>query len=148
MAFLRITAAFFAFVKLGPDQVPQLAFDDTIVLMGIIDDLPADLDVFIERLVAGIDHHAGKAFIDALLAQVERIAMIQMNGNGNIGQADRRLDQFFQINGVGILAGAFGNLEHHRRFFLFASLHNRLEQFHVVHVKCAQRIFALQRLGE
>jgi hypothetical protein len=55
---------------------------------------------------------------------------------------------FFEINRVGVLAGALGNLQHERGFFLFASLNDGLDEFHVVHVEGAQGVFAFERLGE
>jgi len=75
-----------------------------------------NLDVFVERLVAGVNHHAGKTFVNALFAQLEGVAVVQVDGDGDIGQADRRLDEFFEIDRVGILAGAFGDLEDQRAF--------------------------------
>ena len=104
-----------------------------------------DFDVFLKRLVAGVNHHAGEPFINALFAQFERVAVVQMDGNGDVGQADGRLDEFFEIDGVGVLARALGNLEDQRRLFLFARLDDGLNQLHVVDVKRAEGVFALQR---
>ena len=118
------------------------------MLVSVLGDLAAEVDVFLERLMAGIDHDAGETLIDALLAQFEGIAMIQVDGDGDIGKADGGLDQLFQINRVGIAAGAFGNLEHYRGFFLFARFNNGLKQFHIVHIKRAERVFAFEGLGK
>ena len=74
--------------------------------------------------------------------------MVEVDGDGDIGEADGGLDELLEINRVGVLARAFGNLEHDGRLFLFAGLNDGLEQFHVVDVKGPQRVFALQRLGE
>ena len=74
--------------------------------------------------------------------------MIQMNGDGNIGKADRSLDQLFKIDRVGVVASAFGNLQHHRRFFLFTGFDDCLQQFHVVDIKRTQGVFAFKRFGE
>ena len=148
MALLRVAAAFFAFVELRADQVAQLAFDHAVVFVGVFHHLAADLDVLLERLVAGVDHHAGKPLVDAILAQLEGVAVVQVDGDGDVGQADGGLDEFLEIDRVGVAAGAFGDLEHDRRLFLFAGLDDGLEQLHVVDVESAQRVFALEGLGE
>jgi hypothetical protein len=46
------------------------------------------------------------------------------------------------------LAGAFGNLQHHGCFFFFAGFDDGLEQFHVVDVESAKRVFAFQGFRE
>ena len=133
---------------LRADEHAQFAFHHAVVLVGVFDDAAANLDVFLERFVAAVDHHAGEPLVDALLAQLEGIAVVQMHGDGNVGRADGGLDQFFEINGVGVLAGALGNLEHDGRLLLLASLDDGLEQLHVVDVEGAQGVFALEGLGE
>ena len=114
----------------------------------VFDHFPADLDILLEGLVAGVNHDAGKSFINAVLAQLEGVPVIEVDGDRNIGEADGGLDELLQVNRVGILAGALGNLQHYRRLFLLAGLNDGLEQFHVVDVKRPQRVFALQRLGK
>ena len=146
MAAGGMRAAFLAFVELRADQMAEFGFHHAIVFVGVFHDFLGDFDVFLERLVAGVNHHAGETFVNALLAQFKRVAVVQMHGNGDGGQADGRLDEFFEINRIGVLARALGNLEHHRRLFLFARLDDGLKQFHVVDVERAQRVFALQRL--
>ena len=124
----------------------EFGFDGAIMFVGVFHDLLGDFDVFLKRLVAGVNHHAGEPLINALFAQLKRVAVIQVDGDGDVGQADRRLDEFFEINRIRVLARALGNLEHQRRFFLLARLDDGLDEFHVVHVERAQRVFALQRL--
>ena len=116
--------------------------------MGILDNFLGDFDVLVERLVGGVNHHAGKALVNALFAQLEGVAVVQVNSDGDVRDADRGLNEFFEVNRVGVLAGPLGNLEDERRFFLFASLNDGLDEFHVIHVECAQGILALESLGE
>jgi hypothetical protein len=85
MALLGIAAAFLSLVKLSSDQVPQFAFDNAVMLMGVFDNATANLDVFLERLVTGIDHNTGEAFIDAVFAELEAIAMVQVHGKDRFG---------------------------------------------------------------
>src|SRR5581483_6665004 len=104
--------------------------------------------VFFERLVAAVNHHAGEPFIDAILAQLECIAVIEMDGNRDIREADGGFDELLEINRVGVLACAPRNLQHDRGLFLLASLDDRLEQFHVVYIEGAERVFSPESLGE
>ena len=142
-----ITAAFFAVVVLRADQHAEFAFDHAIMFVRVFDDLSADLDVLLERLVAGVDHHAGEAFIDAFLAEFEGIAVVEVDRNWDVGEADRGFDQFLEVNRVGVLPRAFGDLEHHGRFFLFAGLDDGLEQLHVVDVERAEAYLPLSALA-
>ena len=148
MAAHGMRAAFFAFVKLRADEMAEFGFHGRIIFVRVFHDFLGDLDIFLKRLVARVNHHAGETFVNALLAQLERVAVVQMNRDGHGGKADGRLDQFFQIGRMGVLARALGNLEHQRRLFLFAGLDDRLDEFHVVDVKRAEGVFALQGLRE
>src|SRR5579864_1424676 len=147
-AALGITAAFLAFVVLRTDEHAEFALHDAIVLVRVVHHLFANLHVFLKRLVARVNHYTRKPFIDALLAKLEGITVVEMDGNGNIGKADSGFDEFFEIEGIGVLASAFGNLEHDRSFFLLASLDDGLQEFHIVDVEGAQGVFALEGLGE
>ena len=40
--------------------------------------------IFFKSFVASINHHARKTFIDALLAKIKAVAVVQMNGDGDI----------------------------------------------------------------
>ena len=145
---LRIAAVFFAVVMLGPDQHPQFALDDTVVFLRVFNDSFAQSDVFFEREMTAVDHDAGKTLVDTFLAQIERITVIEMHCDRDVGKADSRFDEFLEINGVGVLARALGNLEHDRSFFLLAGLDNGLEQLHVVHVEGADGVFAFECFDE
>ena len=46
------------------------------MLVSVLDDLGADLDVLVEGIVRSIDHHAGEALVDALLAQLEAVTVV------------------------------------------------------------------------
>src|SRR6266481_6408331 len=106
--------------------MPQLALDNAIMLVGVVDHTLANLDVLVERLVTRIDHDTGKSLIDAVFAQLEGVAMIQMDGNGDSGETDRGFDELFEVDRVGIRAGASGNLQHHRGLLFFTSFDDGL----------------------
>jgi hypothetical protein len=126
----------------------EFALDDAVVLMGVFDDSLAHLHVLFPWLMAPINHHAGEAFIDALLAQLEAIAMIEVNGNRDGREADGCLDKLLEVDGVCILAGSLRNLEHDRGLVFLAGLDDGLKQLHVVDVEGAEGVFAFQSFGE
>jgi len=146
MAGFRVGAASFTFIELRAHEVAEFGFHHAIVFVRVLHDLFCDFNVFLERLVARVNHHAGKPFINAILAQLERVAVVEMHRNRDGGQADSRLDEFLKINRIGVLARALGNLEDQRRLFLLARLDDGLNELHVVDVERAESVFALQRL--
>lgn len=147
-ASLGVAATLLAIVVLRPHEHPQFALDHAVMLVGIVHDLAADLHVLLKRIVGGINHHAGEALINALLAQLEAVAVVEVHRDRDGAQADRRLDELLEINRMGIVPRPLGDLEHHGRLLLLAGLDDGLQQFHVVHVERAQRVLALQRLGK
>ena len=49
---------------------------------------------------------------------------------------------------MGVVAGSFGDLEHHGRLLLLAGLDDGLEQLHIVHVERAKGVLAFERFRE
>lgn len=148
MAVGGIAAALLAFIELGTDQVTEFAFDDGAMFMSVIDDLTAGIDIFGERLVGSVDHDGREAVVDALLAQFEGITVVEMDGDGDGGDGDGGFDQFTEVHGMGVGAGAAGNLEDDGGFFLFAGFDDGLDEFHIVHVEGTDGVFAFEGLGE
>src|SRR5665213_1094251 len=70
-AAFGVAAALLAVVVLGANEHAQFPLDDAVMLVGVLDDPPADFGIFFHWLVAAIDHHAGKAFVDTLFAKLE-----------------------------------------------------------------------------
>ena len=91
----RVAATLLSVIVLRAHQHAELALDDAIVFVSIVDNFSAHFDILFERLMAAIDHDAGKPFVDAFFAQFKRIAVVQVNGNRNIREADRGFDQLF-----------------------------------------------------
>jgi hypothetical protein len=54
------------------------------------------ISTFFSNGSCGVDHHAGEAFINAFLAQLEGIAVIEVDGDGDVGEADGGLDEFLR----------------------------------------------------
>src|ERR1043166_6935572 len=116
--------------------------------MGVINDAPANFDILFYWFMAGIDHDASEPLVDAFLAKFKRVAVVEMDRYRNGREADRRFDEFLQIDRVGIRAGAPRDLEHDRRLFFLARLNDGLQQLQIVDVKRAKGIFALQRFSK
>jgi hypothetical protein len=74
--------------------------------------------------------------------------VVEVNGDRDVGEADGGFDEFLEVDRVGVLPGAFGDLEHDGGFFLFAGFDDGLEQFHVVDVEGAEGVFAAEGFGE
>jgi hypothetical protein len=147
-AALGITAAFFAVVVLSADEHAEFSLNHAVMLMRVLHNPFAEFNIFCERFVASIDHHAGKAFIDALLAKLKAVSVIEVDSDRNRGKTHRRFNQLFEVNGMGILTRSARDLQHDRGFFLFTGLDDGLEQFHVVYVESPEGVFSFERLSE
>ena len=71
--------------------------------------------------------------------------MIEVHNDGNIRRFHGSLNKMLEVNGVGVLSRARGNLQNHGSFFFVRRFHDRLNHFHVVHVERADRVAA--RIG-
>ena len=103
-------------------QGAELGLDDHAVVMGVLDDLAGDLDVLVEGLGGGVDHDGGEAAVDAGLAGLEVGAMVQMQGNGDLGALDDSgLDQLDQVGVVGV--GCDANI--YKKFRIITSFRSK-----------------------
>ena len=102
-----------------------------------------------EGLGGGVDHDGGKAAVDAGLAGLEVGAVVQVQGDGDVGALDDSgLHQLDQIGVVGIGTGALGNLQDHRGVDLAGGLGDALNDLHVVDVEGADGVPAVIGLGK
>ena len=125
-------------------QSAQLRLDHHAVIVGVLHDLAGQGDIFLKRLGGGVDHDGGKAAVDAVLAQLKGIAVVQMQRNGDLGILDNGgLHQLHQIGMVGIGAGALGNLQDDGASQLAGSLGDALDDLHIVDVEGADCIAAV-----
>ena len=122
--------------------------------MGVLDDLLGDLDVLLEGQAALVDHDRGEAAVDTTLAQLEAVAVVQVDDDGQVeaggllGVFDGSLDQVHQIDVLGIGASALGNLQDQRRALFDGGLGDALDDLHVVHVESADGVAAIVSLLE
>ena len=117
--------------------------------MGILNDLLGQGDVLLEGLGGGVDHNGGKTAVNAALAQLEAVTMVQVQRDGDFGIFnDGSLDQLHEVRVVGIGAGALGNLQDDRRLQLAGSFGDALNDLHVVDVESADGVAAVVGLLE
>ena len=111
------------------------------MIVRVLDDLAGQFDVLFKGQVAAVDHDGGEAAVDAALAQLEAVAMVQMDGDGQVkaggflGVGDGGLDELHQVNVLGVLAGAGGDLQDQGSLLLDRGLGDALDDLHVVDVK-------------
>ena len=120
--------------------------------MGVLHDLLGDLDVLGEGLAGGVDHNGGETAVDAGLAGLEIRAVVQVQGDGDVGALDdSSLHQLHQVGVVGVGAGALGNLQDQGGLQFLSSLGDALDNLHVVDVESADSVAAvigfLEHLG-
>ena len=135
-------------------QHAQLALDRHVELVSIFNDLLRQGDVFVVGKRRTVDHYRREAHIDAALAGLERVSVVEVQHDLGLGPTQL----------LGILHGAFGHvaqqglvgvvtrtlryLEDHRRLGLGSSLDDGLELLHVVEVESGDGVAALDGLGE
>ena len=103
--------------------------------VGAIDDALGDGDVFVEGLVAGVDHdRAVEAGVDAVVAGLF-VAVIEMHGEDGLGEnLFRRADDGFEHALVGVFPRAFRELDDEGRLALHAAAEQPQRLLHVVDV--------------
>ena len=132
----------------------EFAFDSHIMLVCIVNDLFGKSHVLLIGKMRAVDHHRREAAVDAALAQLERIAVVEVKGDLGIfpseffGVFNGALCHVAQQGGVGIVAGAFGNLKDNGGALLGCGLDDCLKLLHVVEVESGNSIAAFDGLFE
>ena len=139
---------------LDTGQDTQLSLDRHVMGVGVLDDLLGEGDVLLERQGAGIDHHGRETVVDAALAELEGITVVEVQADLGmlpsqfLGILDSTLGHVLEEGLVGVVARALGDLQDHRGFLLGAGLDDGLELLHVVEIERRDRIASLHRLGK
>ena len=117
--------------------------------MRVLDDLAGQFDVLFKGQVAAVDHDGGETAVDAALAQLEAVAMVQMDGDGQIEAGglfrvlNGGLDELHQVDVLGVLAGTGGHLQDQGSLLLHRGLGDALDDLHVVDVESADGVAAV-----
>ena len=123
-------------------QFAQFGFHHDPFVVGIVHHPFGQFDVFFKRIFGAVDHDRGKTAVHAGLADIEISAVIQVQGNGQTGVFHGGFHQVQQVAVLGVFPGPGGYLQDQGRFFFFGSIHNALDDFHIVDVKGANGIMA------
>ena len=133
---------------LDAGQGTQLGLHHHAVVVSIFHHLAGQGNVLGEGLGGGIDHHGGEAVLDAGLAQLKAVAVVQMQHNGQARLNNGGLHQLLQIGAVGIGARALGHLQDQGGLQLSGGLGNPLNDLHVVDVEGTDGVTAVVSLLE
>ena len=129
-------------------QDAQFGLYGDIVLVSIVHHLLGEGDVFLVREGGGVNHHGAETHVNAALAQLEAVAVVQVEHN--LGMLPAQLFGIFhstlchiaQEGLVGVVTGTLGNLENHRALGLGAGLDNGLKLLHVVEIESGDGVTA------
>jgi hypothetical protein len=119
-----------------------------IILVSVINHLLGEGDVLLVREGGGVDHHGAEAHVNAALAQLEAVAVVQVEDNLRIlptqflGVFYGTLCHIAEEGLVGVVTGTLGNLEDHRALGLCAGLDDGLKLLHVVEVESGDGVTA------
>lgn len=147
---VRVLGSHFVF---DAGQHAQLAFDRYVVLMSVFHHFLRQRHVFVIGQCRTVDHHRRETHVDAVLAQLERVAVVEVQYDGNVlaqflGVLHSALCHVAQQRLVGVLARACRHLQDDGRRGLDACLDDGLHLLHVVEVEGRNGVAALDGLGE
>jgi hypothetical protein len=119
-----------------------------------LDDLLREGDILLVREMRPVDHDGAEAELDAVLADLERVAVVEMQHDRDHLVLrmdfprifDRALGEKAQDRGVRVLPRAGRDLEDHRRLGLDACGDDSLELLHLGEVVPRNRVAASHRL--
>ncbi len=129
-------------VVLDAGQSAQFGLDHDAAGVGIFDNLAGHLDVLFITVMRAVDHDGGEAAVDAALAELERVAVIQVQGDGQIGLDQGRLHQLDQVGMVGVFTGAGRNLQDQGGLQVLGRLGDTLDDLHVVDIESTDGVTA------
>ena len=127
-------------IVLDAGQTAELTLDNDTLGVGILNDLAGQSDVVLEGMLGTVDHNGGEAAVDAGLADLEVLTVVKVDADGQVGVLNGSLDELHQVNVLGVLAGAGGNLQDKSGVKLLGSLGDALDDLHVVDVESADGV--------
>ena len=151
---LRVVALLGLDLVFDAGEDAELGLDRHVVLVRVVDDLLRELDVLLEGKGASVDHDGREAGVDAALARLEAVAVVEVEDNLRLlaaellGVLDRAFGHVAENRGVRVLAGALGDLHDDGRLGLDRGLDDGLHLLHRVEVERGNGVAALDRLCE
>ena len=139
---------------LNAGENAQLTFDGNVVLVGVVNNLLGEGHVLLVGEVAAVDHHRRETVVDAALAKLEAVTVVEVQNDLGIlpaeflGVGHSTLGHIAEQGRVSVVASALGHLENNGRLLLCGGLDDGLELLHVVEVESGDCITALDGLGK
>ena len=129
-------------IVLDTGQLAQLAFHNDTAGVSIFHNLLGDGDVLFKAVLAAVDHDGRKTTVDAGLTDLKTLAVIQMQGDGQVGVGDGSFHQLGQVDVLGILAGTGRHLQNDGRLLQLGSFGDTLDDFHIIDVESTDGVTA------
>ena len=121
----------------------QLAFYYDAVVVSVFDYLAGKFNVILESVMAAVDHDGVETAVDTALAKLERIAVIEVQTDGQVADFFSSFYHLAKIGGVSVLSRAGRNLKNERSVLFGCRFYDTLNDFHIVYVESADSVTAL-----
>ena len=100
------------YLVLDTSQSSQLSLNNYAMCMCVLNNLLGQSDIVLEALRRSVDHDRCESAIDAALAELKAVAVIQMQSDRDLRILSySSLNQLYQIGVVGISSCSLGNLQ-------------------------------------
>ena len=124
-------------------EFAQFGLDDNTVVVSVFDNLFGDADVFRESVRACVNHDGSETAVHAVLAESKAVAVVKVQSNGKTAGFDRRFDHFLEVDGVGVLSRACGDLQNKRSLLFGSGFDDTLDNLHIVDVERTDGVTAV-----
>ncbi len=145
---------FVAYLILDAGQDAEFAFHRNVKLVGVVNHLLGEGHVLLEGERRAVDHHRREAVVDTVLAELESIAVVEVQADlgmfpaQGFGIFHRALCHIAEQYGVGVVTRALRHLEDDGALGIGGCLDNGLQLLHIVKVERGDGVTAMYCLGE
>ena len=122
------------------------------MLVSVFNNLLGEGDVVFVRKSGTVDHHGRETVVDAVLAEFERVTVVEVEHDLRIcaaeflGVFNSTLSHVAEDGAVSVVTSTLRDLHDHRRLGFNGSLHDSLHLFHGVEVESRDSIATLNSL--
>ena len=127
-------------IVLDAGETAELTLNNNAALVSVLNDLAGQGNVLLEGVLGTVDHNGGETAVDAGLADLKVLTVVEVDTDGQVGILNSSLDELHEVNVLGVLAGAGGNLQDESGVELLGSLGDALDNLHVVDVESADGV--------
>ena len=118
-------------------KLSEFAFHNDTVCVSIFNNLLGEGNVVLKAVFGAVDHDRGETVVNAVLAELEAVAVVKMKSKIDTGVLASSLSKSHKISRLCVLSCTGGNLKDDRRLFFGSRFGNALDDFHIVNVKSA-----------